>query len=138
MTDLLEEGDEWALYYTYENPNEYYILNKKRARECLDAWLTVPGPCTGLNRPIYFVKWGDAELKPWSIVMTQGAEYPLVNSLHPDGTVKHLLEAKGSCSEGPYRFAAWTGNCYQRYSTPPCGPSADTREMAEESVYYNF
>ena len=60
VTDLLKEGDEWALYYTFENPNEYYLLNKKRSRKCLDAWLTVLGSCTGTNRPINFVKWGDS------------------------------------------------------------------------------
>ena len=135
---LIEESDEWALYYTFDNPNEYYILNKYRARTCLDAWLTIYGPCTGKTRPVGFVKWGDSELKPWSIKISQGADYGLLNAIHPDGTVKHLMEARGSCSTGEYRFAAWTGECFQRFSTPPCGPAGDLREKAESEVYFDF
>ena len=107
--DILDDFDEWALYRSPDDPNEYYVLNKKRAEKCMDAWLSAYGPCTDIKRPIGFFNWNDQELKPWSFHISLGADFPLIAGLHPDGMTKHLMELKGSCTGNPYRFAAWTG-----------------------------
>ena len=90
-----------GLFYTGEPYNSYWLLNLKRAKYCIEAWLSVDGDCSTGEERVRLGSWEDAKaLKFRTIPYLEGdGVFPAAG-----GYTHHSAEFVGDCFNNDYRF----------------------------------